>query len=279
MGAVKRAWLLLAALTAPSAAAAAPPLQVRATFDTPTVQFGAPVTARVVVLADRTQVRPASISILGSVAPLTVLSQRTNRSTQGGSAVVATVREVACSSEACLAAGGDATPKLTSVTVRAVGADGHAIRAVAAWPVLHVRDRVSAVDRARAQPPFRADTSPPAATLRISASTLAWLLDAAAVALAIAAIAVAAHLATSLARRRRRATPVGELARALRLAHEAEGRPAPDRRRALGLLARVLSSRDRRLAESANDLAWSSRSPDRDELGRLVVDVEREVPS
>ena len=76
-----------------------------------------------------------------------------------------------------------------------------------------------------------------------------------------------------------RVAPVDEFARAVRLAREAGARPDPDRRRALGLLARLLDDRDRRLAESARDLAWAEPAPDREALAALVVDVEREVSS
>ena len=68
--------------------------------------------------------------------------------------------------------------------------------------------------------------------------------------------------------------PVDELARALRLAREAEGRPAPDKRRALGLLARLLG---KPLATEASDLAWRRPPPERESLHALVSEVEREV--
>jgi hypothetical protein len=82
-----------------------------------------------------------------------------------------------------------------------------------------------------------------------------------------------------IVRRRRRPASVDELGRALRLAREAERRPEQDRRRALGLLARLLEARDRRLAGTASDLAWSKPTPERDALTTLVRDVEREVAS
>ena len=70
--------------------------------------------------------------------------------------------------------------------------------------------------------------------------------------------------------------PLTGLDRALALAREAEQRPPPDRRRALGLLARLLGPRDPRLADAADDLAWSAPAPTSDALAELVTQVERE---
>jgi hypothetical protein len=67
------------------------------------------------------------------------------------------------------------------------------------------------------------------------------------------------------------------LERALALAREAERRPTPDRRRALGLLARLLGSRDPNLAGAIDELAWSAPAPTPDALAKLVNRVEREV--
>ena len=80
-------------------------------------------------------------------------------------------------------------------------------------------------------------------------------------------------------RRRRVAAPLTGLDRALALAREAEQRPPPDRRRALGLLARLLGPRDPDLADAADELAWSAPAPTSDALGELVTQVERKVDS
>jgi hypothetical protein len=76
-------------------------------------------------------------------------------------------------------------------------------------------------------------------------------------------------------RTRGRAAPADELERALRLAREAELRPPPDRRRAAGLLARLLGERNAALAGSASDLAWREPQPEPGALESLVGDVER----
>jgi hypothetical protein len=105
------------------------------------------------------------------------------------------------------------------------------------------------------------------------------LLDGAAVVLALAGGTLAVYEARRRARRRRGEPTVDELERALRLAREAENRPPPDRRRALGLLARLLDARDRRLSGTASDLAWAEPEPEQAALATFVADVEREVTS
>jgi hypothetical protein len=266
---------VVVAMLAWAPAAAAAPLTVHATFDTRTPQFGEAVRSHVVVLVDRTQVRPGSVHIVDDVAPLTALAAAGEmRTARGDTLVIAVDRTAACIVEACVSARGDATPALPRVTVTATSRAGRTLRATAAWPALRVRGRVSAADLARARPPFRADTAPPTPSYRLAPSTLARLLDAGAVVLALAAIAVAAWTLLPLARRRRASAPPDELARALRLAREAEARPTADRRRALGLLARLL---DGRLAGAASGLAWSRPAPEPAELAALVDDVERET--
>jgi hypothetical protein len=103
------------------------------------------------------------------------------------------------------------------------------------------------------------------------------LLEVAAAALAAAAVLLAGWTAAGLVRARRRSPPLTGLARAVALARQAERRPTPDRRRALGLLARLLGSRDPRLAGAADELAWSAPDPSRDALAELVTQVEHEV--
>jgi hypothetical protein len=279
VGPVKRAAAfaaVLAGVLAPSAAAA--PLVVRATFDTRVVQFGDAIHTHVVVKLDRTRVRTESLHIVDDVAPLTVLTpEKTTRTIHGDTLIVAVDSTASCLSEVCVAARGDATPALPRVTVTATANDGSAFSESAAWPALRVHGRVSSADAARSRPPFRADRAPAPPSYRLAPSTLARLLDAGALVLGLAALALAAYQGLLVMRRRRREAPVDELGRALRLAREAAERPEPDRRRALGLLARLLEVRDRGLAGTASNLAWSKPAPKRDELATLVGEVEREV--
>ncbi len=292
MGALSRVWLaagLVAALAAvgivllgstSSAPSVTPtsPLAVRTSLSPAAAQFGDPVTARVVVLLDKDAVEPGSLRLVESVAPLTVLgSTRVTRTTRGQLLLVTHEIPATCISDVCLAEQGARRLELPSVQADATRHGGGTAHAEAAWPVLPVGGRVAASDLARANPPFRVDVTPPPPDYRISPSTLALLLDVLAIALAVAGIALAAWEATSRARRRRPAPVDGALTRALRLAREAEARPAPDRRRAVGLLARLVGERDRALGEHARDLAWSRRKPDGGSVSELVDEVERTV--
>lgn len=260
--------------------AAPPPLVVRATFDTPTVQFAGAIHIHVVVLLDGTRVRPDSLRIVDDLAPLTSLSPgRITRTTQGDTITVTLDRTFSCLSSSCVSPSSDATPALPPVKVSVATLHGETLRASAPWPTLHVQGRVRKADLGRSRPPFRANTAPPPPSYRLAPSTLAWLLYGAAVVLALVAAALVVHEARRLARRRRGEPTVDELERALRLAREAESRPPPDRRRALGLLARLLDARDRRLSGTASELAWAEPEPERAALATFVADVEREVPS
>jgi hypothetical protein len=276
-GAVATVVVLAAGVFAAGASAA--PLVVRATFAASTVQFGDAIHTHVVVLLDGQRVRSGTLRIVVDVAPLTPLSPgRTTRTALGGTIAVGVARTFSCLSSSCVSASGDATPALPLVTATVVTRGGTTLRATATWPTLHVRGRVTRADLARSRPQFRADTMPAAPSYRLAPSTLAWLLGGLAAALALAAAGLAAYEGLRLARRRRGEPAAGELERALRLAREAERRPAPDRRRALGLLGRLLAGRDRHLSGAASELAWSKPEPEREALTTLVADVEREVP-
>ncbi|HYA09344.1 MAG TPA: hypothetical protein VEG24_07115, partial [Gaiellaceae bacterium] len=186
----------------------------------------------------------------------------------------------ACVTDGCIAPAGDLPLRLPRVTATVATRSGGVARAAAVWPVLHVHGRVNAADLAGARPRFRGDTTPAAPSYRIAPSTLAALLDGLAVLLVLGGVAIAAREARRLARRRRgRAAAGGELERALRLAREAESRPSPDRRRALGLVARLLDARDARLATAASELAWAKPQPEREAMSGLVAEIEHEVPS
>jgi hypothetical protein len=271
---------LAAGVFASGAWAAPPSLVVRATFDRPTVQFAGAIHVRVVVLLDATRVRPESLRIVNDLAPLTSLSPgRTTRTTRGDTITVTLERTFSCLASSCVSPSGDATPTLSPVRATVATLVGETLGTKATWPVLHVQGRVRKADLGRSRPPFRADTTPAPPSYRVAPSTLAWLLYSAAVVLALAGAALAVREVRDRTRRRRGEPTVNELERALRLAREAEIRPPSDRRRALGLLARLLDPRDRRLSGAASELAWAEPEPERAALATFVADVEREVPS
>jgi hypothetical protein len=260
---------LLAAAFAPAATAA--PLKARAAFDDATVQFGDVVHTRVTVVVDAS-VRAASVRVVDDPAPLTTVSlPRTSRAGN----VIEVSRDAICVTSACVSDSGVTTPRLAPALVRATLKSGRTVQVAVQWPQLTVRGRVTGGDLGRSQPPFRASLLPPAPTYRTSPGALAWLLDAAAIALGLAAAGLVLLQARRWMRTRGRAAPADELERALRLAREAERRPPPDRRRAAGLLARLLGERNAALAGSASDLAWREPQPEPGALESLVGDVER----
>jgi hypothetical protein len=272
--------LLLARSTSMPAAAPTVPLAVHVSFEPPSVQFGDAVTAHVVVLLDRDSVRPTTLKLSDDIAPLTQLGPaKTTRLTSGRLTVLSVELSGACLALPCVAHTGETAIRLPRVTASVSTRDGQVLNARGVWPALRVHSRVTAADLAPARPAFRADTAPPAPSYRIAPSTLALLLDVVAALLVAAGVALATYQLVLLERRRRRSAGGGggELELAIRLARQAESRPEPDRRRALGLLARLLDAREGRLASAASDLAWSRRKPETDAVSDLVGEIEREV--
>lgn len=251
-----------------SAPAIAPtaPVIVRSAFDPPAVEFGDALTARVVVLLDRDAVRPQTLKVTEDLAPLTQLAApATVRTVRGRLETVSITTRVACLTDVCL------TRQLHFPRVR-VTVSGRT--ASSRWKALAVKSRVTAADLAAANPRFQADTAPGAPSYRIAPATAATLLDIVAILAAIGAVALVGLQVLAHARRRPAASD--ELARALRLAREAEERPAPDRRRALGLIARLLGGEEDDLGRAADDLAWSEPKPEQQNVRELVSRVERE---
>lgn len=258
--------------SAPSIAPAAP-VAVRASFDRSLVEFGDSVVARIVVTLDRAAVRPQSLQIADDLAPLTALSApATTRTVSGRLETVTVTQRVACLTAPCLA------PRISLPHVRVTVATRGASTATksTSWRRLQVRGRVTAADLASSRPRLAADTAPGSPAYRLAPATAALVLEIVAALAAAAAATLVALEALRFVRRRRRAVAGDELARALALVREAEGRPAPDRRRALALLARLLRSRGVGLERAASDLAWSEPVPEPEAVDSLVTQVEQE---
>jgi hypothetical protein len=250
------------------------PLTVQASFDRTLVGFGDRLDTRVVVLFDRRTVDAFRVRVAEDLAPLQPLTPaHVTRTTRGQLVTLTYDVPAACLDEACLAPHGQRRLRLAPVRV-----DAGAVSREATWPALSVRGRVSAADLIPNNPPLRADVAPPPVRYRIAPRTLANLLELAAVVLAAAGVALAGRQLWALQRARQGREPrLSDIERALALARDAETRPPADRRRALGLLARLLARRDDRLAGAARDLAWSEPAPTTDKLSELVAQVEREV--
>jgi hypothetical protein len=249
-------------------------LVVRASFEPPAAQFGDRVVARIDVLADRSVLDTSKLHVTEDVAPLTALgAARVSRTVRGQLLVVSYELPAVCVSEQCIAK----RLQLPAARAEAPRHGGGVVRVKTAWPLLEIRGRVTAADLAKSRPPLRGDTSMPNVTYRIAPTTLSFLLDLVAALLAAAGVALGAWQAVALLRRRRTSDTRDELERALALVREAETRPPEDRRRAVGLLARLLSRRDERLAGDAGDLAWSEPKPAPEQLAALAERVVRET--
>jgi hypothetical protein len=252
----------------------AAPITVRATITPPIAGFGDRLVASVAVLVDPRAVDARHVHVSENLAPLTPLGPL--RAHRSANAVVIEI-PVSCLAFECVTDAGARSVVLSHVTVEAPGRRGGTVRAEGTWPVLEVRGRVlsSEVDVRRA-PRFRANLSLPAVRYAVAPGTLAGLLDALAVLLALAAIVPAARQARAWTRRPQ-AADQSDLTRALALARESRLRPVPDRRRALGLVARLLGDRAEPLSSPVSDLAWSKPHPSQDELSDLVERVSQEV--
>ncbi len=271
-------WLLLPAAGTGFLSTPTETLGVRASFTPAAAEFGDAVTAHIEVIADRSGVRTGTVRIVYSLAPLTQLGPpRERRVTRGGVTVISTTLRAACLSDRCISTTRRVVPPLSPVRADAMRRDGTHAQASAAWGTLEIGGRVGSSDAAASRPPFRVDTTPPPVTYRIPPPRLALLLDVAAVILVGAGFALAGAALLQRGSRRPAADRIDALDEALALARAARARPAPDRRSALGLIARLLQPRDRRLARSADDLAWSRRAPTPERLTDLLDDVEREV--
>jgi hypothetical protein len=257
----------------PSEAVGAPTM--RTSFDPPAAQFGDAVTLHIAARLDNRTVLPATFHLTSGVAPLTQLGpSRTTQTTRGHVSVISISIPTSCIVDACIARQGETPIRLPVATAQVTGSDGRPRPVATTWPKLLIGSRVTTRDLARQAPPLRTDTQPSAPTYRIAPRTLARLLDAAAVLLAAVGIAAGARQLTAIVRDRRRPAGVDQLAEALRYLHESRSRPAPDRRRAIGMLARVLERRGHEHADVSNDLAWSRTAPSADSAADLAAQIE-----
>jgi hypothetical protein len=253
---------------------------VRTSFEPPAVQFGDPLTLHIAARFDNRVVLPDTFRLTSSVVPLTQLGPvRTKRTSRGHLTVVSVSIPVACIAPACVARPGETRIHLPVVAGHVTGVDGRVRSVTATWPPLLVGSRVSSADLAHAAPPLRADTSPVPPTFRISPRRLALMLDVLAVVLAASGAWLASRQMIAILRSRRETTESDQLTTALRRVRQSETRPAPDRRRALGHLARVLDRRGLDQAQATNDLAWSRPAPTPEGVADLAGRIESETKS
>jgi hypothetical protein len=203
-------------------------------------------------------------------APFQVVGSSSHRSTHG--AVVETTWrfDLQCVAAACAPGPGARRVALAPSTVR-VGSSS----VTAHFPRVTVVPRVPAHQVAHPESSFQHPLTPPAASYRFSPSTLRRGLFAAAAALVVLALLLLLPVVRPR-RVRPAARAVDPLARALALVRAARTRPGPDRRRALGLLARAVRARSGRdpVARDAADLAWSKPEPQAEAMTQVADRVE-----
>ncbi|HEY1478560.1 MAG TPA: hypothetical protein VGF46_00940 [Gaiellales bacterium] len=260
MRATALAVLAAAAMLAPGAQAAT--VHVTSSLSPHPTRFGDVVHATLTVRA------AARASVDEGFAPFEVL-RATSTSRRDGAVTVTTWRfDLQCLQAVCAPGPGPRNVALTPSRVR-VGAQVVNVR----FPAVHVVPRVTKGQVARPTRYFLHPISPPAPSYGVSPGRLrAALLAAAAVLVLIALV-----LVLPLLRRRRNAADddLDALVGALALVRAARTRPAPDRRRALGLLSRVLRSRAApAVGQDAADLAWSEPEPEPERMTSLADRVE-----
>ncbi len=263
-----------AALGAAPAAVAAPAVAVRTALEPRAVLFADPVDVRIDAIVDPALVDPSKTELTVALGPWTQVGPTRVETDRAGALVRRRfVLVLACRSDACAPFGAERVAKLPTAVVSVARRDGTTRRVPVAWPSLVVASRLPAGAASASTPPFDLQTTPPAVHTWIGASTAAAILDAVAAVLAAAAV-----LLVVLAVRRRRVPapdPRTPFERALELAREAEARPAPDRRRALALLARVGRQQDAGYAADAASAAWRPDAPSAERIADLVGRGER----
>ncbi len=255
-------------------------VSVTSSIEPDVVAFGTPVVATADVVVDTSVVDPRSITLQTDFSPYDVSAGPVVvRNVDGGTGHVSFRYTLRCLREGCEPAGVRGIARFESGLVRyrfkgnpGVGRD------VVDWPAVIVASRVATPDveaiRWRAS-----ETQLPAVTTRFGPKTLAVVLLLGALALAACAVWLGRRLwhvpAAVDETAPRDARP--PLQRALELARNgaANGATAPDRRRALELVARELDAVGLGdLAEEARELAWSPRASSAEEVESLARRAE-----
>ncbi len=260
--------IVVAGVVLAPAAAAAPPV-LRTSVSPRAVLFADPLEATVTVTVDPTVDDPATLVVSTPTGAWTVAA-RTVRTTHAASLVAQRISlQLVCRSTACLPRGAAMTVVLPAARATVRRRAGGLVHLRTTWTPFVVASRLPAGAATAAKPPFQLQTAPPPPTARVSPRLAATLLDAAAVLLVLAAVALAGREL-----RRHRAVAADARTpqeRALALLREAQTRPPQDRRRALSLLARVSPGPE---SSRAATEAWSPGDPTPEQLEELAQRIE-----
>jgi hypothetical protein len=254
---------VLGALGAVPAASAAG-VQISTSTTPRAARFGDVIQATISVRA------PAAAQVQPGFSPYQVLRSRSASSRVGGVVTTISTFDLQCLDPQCAPGPGARRVALGPSRVL-VGSKVMTAR----FARVVVDPRTTARQVAHPERSFLHPTIPARPTYRFSPTVLRIGLLGAAVLLVVLA---AALLWPLLRPRRSRADQqqLDALARALALVRAARSRPPPDRRRALGLLSRILRRRgDAPVARAVADLAWSEPEPDSERMRQLADRVER----
>ena len=262
-------------------AVAGSPIVVQTSVSPQSIYVADVVTARVDVLVDRRQVNPGSVEV---TSPFGAWQQlQPTRSTSTGSSTI--VRRtwwftLACISERCVP-GPKAveTVDLPALTVAARTVSGTSLVVRHSWPAINIAGRY-VPPNLHALIFLQAQTEVPPATYRFGPGWLAGLLDGIGSALIAAAVGLSGlTLMRWRAARRIIVDTRPPLVRSLALVRQAQQGGVEERRRAVGLLARVLPQGSQGLLPAALEVAWSVDEPSADDLEELARQVEAEFVS
>jgi hypothetical protein len=270
--------MIAVASLAAAALTAGAPFTASTSLDPGQARFADRIAATATVLVDRSEVDPNEVRVVGAFDPLDVLTGPVIERRPRGARTEVTVHwDIACLDEDCVPGNGPRILRLPPLRVSAPRRNGTRVVSVVSWPAVTVTGRVTHGEAGAAVPPFRRETDLPRATYRLSPRLLAASLDGLAAALLLAGALLV--LRQIVARRRHRAAErfarLSPLERALVYARESERRGPADRRRALGLLGRVLGGTGSGLGNAAFRLAWSAPDPSPEQVAAVVGDVER----
>jgi hypothetical protein len=253
-----------------------------ASFEPRAHLFGERVTARLDVVFDSTRIEPDSVKATPSFAPYTIASRSETRETFAGTTRVRTEYVLECLTRRCLApkSGFLKVPR-TRVDYKPRALPDPLIASID-WPAVRTASRIGSNDLEGLE--LLADVRDlPPVSYRVAPSTvtsvgygLAVLFGIAGLLLLSRALALPTLVASALARRRARLSP---LQRALLLVKGSTQRgERSDSRRALERLAVELrQTEEPDLARAATRLAWRRRDPSGPTVEPLSDEVERVI--
>jgi hypothetical protein len=250
------------ALLVPAAQAAEP--HVTTTISPRPALFGDVIHAAITVRGD------GRATIQDGFSPFQVLREASSTTRTQGLVVTRWDFDLQCLEARCAPGPGSREVAIAASRVR-VGS--HTIEA--RFQPIRIDPRATQAQVADPERSFRQPIDPPAPGFRFAPATVRRMLAAAAALLALVALALTVPLVRP---RRREADPerVDSLAHALALVAAARSRSPSDRRRALGLLARILRMRGAaEESQAAADLAWSEPDPVPAGMDLLVERIER----